>query len=1090
MSKLSFAIAVKLIQDNFHQNAAKIKASLRAIQFQAMAMAGALTAGGFSLSGLLVKFRDTARETNRVRVALKNISGDTAGYANNMKYLVGLAKQYGQDLNTITDTYSQFAAAADAANVPLSEQRRIFTATTRAITAFGKGGREAELTFLAIQQMMSKGKISSEELRRQLGERVPFAMEAMARAAGVPIQQLDKMLKNGELLSKDILPKFATELDKMLPNVNTDNLETSLGRLKNAFINLTETLKVGDIYKSIVDGIASALGNVRSLFVALATFVTSFLAGKVTVGISKHFGIRKTLIADLEAQHKRAEAQMQLATEKRMLAELKLSEAVKASERQRLSVRLSQAKSLENSISVNKIALSQQLAAAKTASSWSLAFASIKARALAAFASIKAMVLSAFPIVAITAVASAISGIVSHFVEMKREAKEIRNIVSDARKAVEDTNSSSQIARLESIKKALNDGNTSLKEKNNLITEASRLVGVELKGNKDINKVIEDRIKLLKEQAKASSYADIIAQKEIENRSIENKYGSKEKFEELYSLSKKLEEYKKLRVGLGRHEKEWDAEAKRLSLLKQTPQWGDLRGLIGGNTRALENDVKRFEENLKVIDEFSGNLSKIVSSGATTSDVYKDSDIEDKTDKNNPLKKAEEKYIETLNSLNNQKALGLITEEEHRTALSELAINTRKEIGGLLGAKSAYNGIFKEAEAYILSSKEFREEQSNYNKEQRKLANLKSNGIITEKEYNKALHDLLKSTVNKIGSLDNLTDEEKKQLAAYKEHRDRLREAVKLKEYDPTFDYKKTEADKLRGQYDVAKQNVSLAKEAEESLETINKLIEKARTIEEALKLAEIKEDIDKLNKSLRQGTYEGIKDVANASRHIVSSLKQLRRAFSDEDVSPFERMLNIFNAIAQTVDGISSVANNLKKVSEITEKLGLAKEALAAKEAAASTQKIASIGEEAIAKKAAAASSVASSAAVAAAAQAEAASLIMAAHAYIPFAGVSIGSGFIAQMKAILASFAAIPAFAGGGIVPSGSLFGDKIVARVNSGEMILNQQQQHRLFRLANSGGITGGAPININISGKSVLRGKDIVTIYKRTVRAENR
>lgn len=35
--------------------------------------------------------------------------------------------------------------------------------------------------------MMSKGKVSSEELRLQMGERLPIALQAMAKAAGVSV---------------------------------------------------------------------------------------------------------------------------------------------------------------------------------------------------------------------------------------------------------------------------------------------------------------------------------------------------------------------------------------------------------------------------------------------------------------------------------------------------------------------------------------------------------------------------------------------------------------------------------------------------------------------------------------------------------------------------------------------------------------------------------------------------------------------------------------------------------------------------------------------------------------------------------------
>ena len=84
---------------------------------------------------------------------------------------------------------------------------------------------DAHLSYLALSQMMSKGKVSSEELRRQLGERMPIAMEAMARAVGVTIQELDGLLKAGKLLSKDVMMPFVKEMENMLPTVDVDNID-------------------------------------------------------------------------------------------------------------------------------------------------------------------------------------------------------------------------------------------------------------------------------------------------------------------------------------------------------------------------------------------------------------------------------------------------------------------------------------------------------------------------------------------------------------------------------------------------------------------------------------------------------------------------------------------------------------------------------------------------------------------------------------------------------------------------------------------------------------------------------------------------
>lgn len=77
----------------------------------------------------------------------------------------------------------------------------------------------------------------------------------------------------------------------------------------------------------------------------------------------------------------------------------------------------------------------------------------------------------------------------------------------------------------------------------------------------------------------------------------------------------------------------------------------------------------------------------------------------------------------------------------------------------------------------------------------------------------------------------------------------------------------------------------------------------------------------------------------------------------------------------------------------------------------------------------------------------------------------------FIAQAIAgVSAAFAAIPKFATGGIVGGTSFGGDNLTARVNSGEMILNQAQQSRLFAMANNGG--SGGNVTFEISGDRLI------------------
>ena len=81
------------------------------------------------------------------------------------------------------------------------------------------------------------------------------------------------------------------------------------------------------------------------------------------------------------------------------------------------------------------------------------------------------------------------------------------------------------------------------------------------------------------------------------------------------------------------------------------------------------------------------------------------------------------------------------------------------------------------------------------------------------------------------------------------------------------------------------------------------------------------------------------------------------------------------------------------------------------------------------------------------------------------PALGAVFG-GIAAAAQAAQAAKVAGLAFQDGGIVPGSSFSGDNVVARVNSGEMILNRQQQAQLFAQAN-GSAAGGQEIVVNTS-----------------------
>lgn len=110
----------------------------------------------------------------------------------------------------------------------------------------------------------------------------------------------------------------------------------------------------------------------------------------------------------------------------------------------------------------------------------------------------------------------------------------------------------------------------------------------------------------------------------------------------------------------------------------------------------------------------------------------------------------------------------------------------------------------------------------------------------------------------------------------------------------------------------------------------------------------------------------------------------------------------------------------------------------------------------------------------------------------------LAFGISGTAQLTSIIST---ISQFATGGIVGGNQTSGDKVLVRVNSGEMILNAAQQARLFAIANGAAVQGvsvntarlqgvGSDMGAKFSINGRLRGRDIVMAVANETRGNRR
>jgi len=102
----------------------------------------------------------------------------------------------------------------------------------------------------------------------------------------------------------------------------------------------------------------------------------------------------------------------------------------------------------------------------------------------------------------------------------------------------------------------------------------------------------------------------------------------------------------------------------------------------------------------------------------------------------------------------------------------------------------------------------------------------------------------------------------------------------------------------------------------------------------------------------------------------------------------------------------------------------------------------------------------------------------------------LAFGLSGLATMTQMISSIkSATSGYAGGGVVGGSSYSGDRVLARVNSGELILNQRQQKNLFNLLDSDVMPQKGGTNVQVTG--IIRGTDLILVQKNTnkVRAKS-
>lgn len=144
-------------------------------------------------------------EIDKQRIALRNVIGDTEQYNQALEFINKTSKDLAIPQEILNQAFTQISASVIGAGGSARDAEEAFLGIAAGIRGTGGSLADMEGALRATAQVFSKGKVSAEELRQQIGERLPGAFTLFAESIGKKPQELDKMLEQGQVGLNDFM---------------------------------------------------------------------------------------------------------------------------------------------------------------------------------------------------------------------------------------------------------------------------------------------------------------------------------------------------------------------------------------------------------------------------------------------------------------------------------------------------------------------------------------------------------------------------------------------------------------------------------------------------------------------------------------------------------------------------------------------------------------------------------------------------------------------------------------------------------------------------------------------------------------------
>jgi tape measure domain-containing protein len=226
----------------------------------------------------IIKLEPSLRKINSIVGEAK--SGKEIDFA------INASKQYNVSISDGLEAYGQLLAAAQNTKLEGQGIQDLYKGIASSINALGITGKDVTYILLAYTQILAKGKLSMEELRQQLGEKFPPAMEIFAQAIGKTIPELIDLTSQGAILSADILPNVGKILRARYEGSaqNASGLAITLTKLQN--IGTEAVLHIIDSFELLIGIIPKAIINIADSFSILTNAIKGVTSAAIILSIA------------------------------------------------------------------------------------------------------------------------------------------------------------------------------------------------------------------------------------------------------------------------------------------------------------------------------------------------------------------------------------------------------------------------------------------------------------------------------------------------------------------------------------------------------------------------------------------------------------------------------------------------------------------------------------------------------------------------------------------------------------------------------------------------------------------------------------